>query len=420
MKKNFNAIDRKALENLLAEFSQKSRYTVSLDSLLNDWQIFVHTVSIGYRDSIYDYTNQLSNRDLLEEILVGLSRDGRNVLEGILQPTDNHFILCTLQISRPIISSDIKDLPWWWYRIPRNAIGELKADLLSEGLINEAALEKNLPLDLLPHLKILCTPDEYFSYFTTPKSYVQKYGSHFSRVFGYIPYSNPDYWRVIPIYEYAECPICHTRISDPGDTYSIRAWGGRNDLQNTLFGVQEFPPNIRFPVGNRCSHFLGIAEFTNLFGRVPDEVDSFQQETGEVPFVSSELLPATVESYAVLHALPICRVEDNQFVPCYTVFLLTYFAKDPAAVLQRVKDRQNAEGYKDFRFLAPLGSSTDLSPWVTTGKLGWLDISKSELPLQIGKGRSLPLFYQNIQGQNKEYHWRKPRMVSTLTEKIDH
>lgn len=251
--------------------------------------------------------------------------------------------------------------------------------------------------ELLPHLQILCTP----------QAYLQTLGNY-SQTRGFIPYKNPGYWNIIPNYLYAHCPICRAPYRDPADTYSLRSWGSSFlILHNALYGLaekQSLPP--------RCSHFLGIANFTNLHGYVPDELNQFQQKTGEVPYITPWLLPETLEAYAVLHALPICRIEADKFEPHYTVFVLTYFAQRPQLVLQRHYDAQSKWGKDDPEFypatLAPLGSSTELAGWAERGQLGWLDLTQPDLPLRLGKGLVLPEIYRHIPGKNKPYYWERP------------
>lgn len=255
---------------------------------------------------------------------------------------------------------------------------------------------------VLSQLQILCTPNEYLKFLETPEAYLRKYGEHFSRTGGYIPYKNPAYWEVMPIYEYAECPICHTRISDPGDTYSIRVWGRTSDeiLLDALYGVAE-----DVPIGPRCPHFLGMTHYANLHGHRPDEQDNFTNYAGELPFITPRLVPEDIESYAVLHALPICRIEGGRFVPRYTVFVLTYFARDPRRVLRRIYRALDSLTYDGYRHLDPVGTSTDLTPWVQAGKLGWLDFSEPGLPLRIGQGLTIHPVYQNIPGQSEAYSY---------------
>jgi hypothetical protein len=65
--------ESRALSEILADLSQRAKYEVSLDRLLSNWVRFVDEVEQGYQDSIYEYTNDLSNRDTLEEISRGRS-----------------------------------------------------------------------------------------------------------------------------------------------------------------------------------------------------------------------------------------------------------------------------------------------------------------------------------------------------------
>ncbi len=55
-----------ALEGALQRLSRRAGYPMSLQQLLQRWQHFVVRVEQGYADSIYEYTNELSVRDLGE------------------------------------------------------------------------------------------------------------------------------------------------------------------------------------------------------------------------------------------------------------------------------------------------------------------------------------------------------------------
>ncbi len=256
--------------------------------------------------------------------------------------------------------------------------------------------------NLLPQLQILCTPGQY------KRIVGPQYQTR-----GYIPYQNQAYWQIVPKYLFARCPICEYAYYQPADTYSLRVWGGWNRLLDALYGDA-----VKLPGRSICSHFLGIAQFCNLHGWVPDGLDWFDQKTGEVPFVTAGLLPDQIPSYAVLHALPICRVEkdartgEDQFVPRYTVFNLTYFAWDPKAVINLHYARQAEWAGNDPEFmpatLAPVGTKPNLEEWARRGKLGWLDTSFPALPLRIGKGLELPEHYRNITGKTRTYYWKRP------------
>ncbi len=247
---------------------------------------------------------------------------------------------------------------------------------------------------LFPQLQFLCTPAEYTQIL-----------SPLARKWGAFPPQKEDYWRIIPAYIYAYCPICRFPCREQADTYSLRVWGGANNLRDALFSIAQWHLS---PLP-RCLHFLGIAKFYNLHNQTPDELDWFQQETGEVPVVTPWLLPDDIESYVVLHALPICRIENNQFAPRYTVFVLTYFSQNPPEVLRRVYSEESADPeYLPAVLVTSKFPGPSLAEWAARGKLGWLDLTQPDLPLRIGKGAQLPEIYHNIQGSLEKYRWKIP------------
>jgi len=120
-----------------------------------------------------------------------------------------------------------------------------------------------------------------------------------------------------------------------------------------------------------------------------------------------------VPTAAVLHALPICRVEATAFVPRYTVFALIYFSEDKAAVLGRVLAGEAARANVDSEYFASIldlpdssGAAYDLDVWAARGQLGWLEITQPDLPLRMGKDQQLPALYQHIEGNRWSYTYR--------------
>ncbi|MDQ2805324.1 MAG: hypothetical protein M3Z04_00160 [Chloroflexota bacterium] len=131
-------------------------------------------------------------------------------------------------------------------------------------------------------------------------------------------------------------------------------------------------------------------------------------------------LPADIRSYVVLHALPICRIEHDRFVPRYTAFTLSYFSTNKAAVLARhdASEAHRAIGDPDYyaaaTFEPPAATPTpasaplyDLAAWADTGRLGWLDYTDPTLPLRIGRGADLPALYRTMVGRRDPYVWRR-------------
>src|SRR6185369_16004276 len=82
-----------------------------------------------------------------------------------------------------------------------------------------------------------------------------------------------------------------------------------------------------------CPHFLGIHELV-----------------GEKPYLTPWFFLYDMPTYAVLHALPIARTKDHRFVPCVTVFIITYFCEDPKLLLERHFAAQHEYGKDDRHF----------------------------------------------------------------------
>lgn len=102
---------------------------------LRRWAAFVRQVETGYDDTIYDYTNDLSVRDLLEEQLAPLSPADGEALRAELHPWDQRFEAATRPSIRPV-APGVKDRERpWWFRIPLKLSEELASDLRSEGVI---------------------------------------------------------------------------------------------------------------------------------------------------------------------------------------------------------------------------------------------------------------------------------------------
>lgn len=286
---------------------------------------------------------------------------------------------------------------------------------------------------LLSLLELRCTPDEYRRLTAPHVSYRRGIKK---------PHPEDPYWQVIPHYVYAHCPMCHVQYREPADTYSIRGWGSPSILRETLYVLPG-----EYPTNPPCPHFLGIHTFLNLHGNLPSELTYLENSTGEVPYLTPWFFPIDIESYAVLHALPICRIEAgvsvelvqpgipvshalpifrieaDRFVPSYTVFSLTYFSQQPKEVLRRHYAEEAERGKGDPEYFPatvhpprPLDTRGydetlyDLPAWAARGQLGWIDFTQANTPLQIGVGSQLPEIYRQIQGSRKTYVWRNGEM----------
>ncbi len=50
----------------------------------------------------------------------------------MIEPWDNRFSIATNVLNKPIFRDD--NPAWWWYRIPKKLVGELKKDIDALGI----------------------------------------------------------------------------------------------------------------------------------------------------------------------------------------------------------------------------------------------------------------------------------------------
>ena len=215
-----------------------------------------------------------------------------------------------------------------------------------------------------------------------------------------------EFWRHIPNYITARCPLCGSVLTERMDTYSLDDWGIESDSSFFLGWHLVDEKSASFHP-DRCEHFLGVRGFINFNGLEPIELKrSYYSGPPEGPSVLGIFLPDEPVSYAVMHSLPICRTENDIFVPRYSLFMITYFSKDRHVLQQRNQSNYKPEMGRITHSMLDLSSSTDfdLPRWVADGKLLWLDLEKDDLPL---KSRPVDAFpYSTIQGSHVNVHYR--------------
>ena len=128
----FDEQEVRELKKALEKWSRRSKKEVTLNGLLNGWAEFVRQVERGYTFSIYDYINDLSVRDVLEDVLLSIRDSARTKVRAVLMPLDERFEKATRKIEKPLVPAD--DSRRWWFRVPLVLAGELKEDLEALGL----------------------------------------------------------------------------------------------------------------------------------------------------------------------------------------------------------------------------------------------------------------------------------------------
>ena len=139
MKLEMTEDERIALERVLGSLNSRAqhRQPMTIESLVTAWARFVEAVERGYELSIYEYANDLAVRDLLDMVISQVPDRLGNVLRAQLEQLDDRYRLATKSSPRPLLPGrDTSDSPRWW-RLPRRLNGELKDDLISDGVITE-------------------------------------------------------------------------------------------------------------------------------------------------------------------------------------------------------------------------------------------------------------------------------------------
>lgn len=113
-----NEHDRQSLQSLLAAFSSRAQYKITLNTLLNNWRRFVAYVERGYPVGAYDYDNDLASRDLLQELLEQGPTAVQAQLSALLTPWDERFRTATSERFEPLIRNPPGNR-WWWHRVPK-------------------------------------------------------------------------------------------------------------------------------------------------------------------------------------------------------------------------------------------------------------------------------------------------------------
>ena len=121
--------EKLVLEPILESLNKRTKPTHTLYSLLTKWEEFVISVERGYRFSIYDYTNDLSVRDILQRIIDQCPLALRHKICSAINTYDEQFKTITIEKSEPIYKLKADPSFWWWYRVPKYPGAELQNDL---------------------------------------------------------------------------------------------------------------------------------------------------------------------------------------------------------------------------------------------------------------------------------------------------
>lgn len=109
-----------------ARHGPSAHWTVS--GMVEDWKELVGQIERGYDEMIYEYTNDLSVRNLLQELIDALPAGSvRSWIAQEVEATDARYRAATREVNEPIHGGG--NAPWWYWRVPMILVGELRDDL---------------------------------------------------------------------------------------------------------------------------------------------------------------------------------------------------------------------------------------------------------------------------------------------------
>lgn len=102
----------------------------SLEYLLRIWSHFVLEVELGWEDWGYEFTNDLSTRDILERLLKSVPSSVRDKVIPLVVPWDVRWKAATLRVAEPqwgklrrangrIERVPDSEIAWWNFRVPK-------------------------------------------------------------------------------------------------------------------------------------------------------------------------------------------------------------------------------------------------------------------------------------------------------------
>lgn len=201
------------------------------------------------------------------------------------------------------------------------------------------------------------------------------------------------YWAKLPWYIIARCPFCANVYTAAADTHGIYGWYTHVEYGRKVFDFDREKRN--------CSHWVNVQTFLNFNGNFPIEAEHITNKSGDTPIILRELFALDPTTCAVIHTLPICRVEDGRFVPRYSAYFITYYAEDGETTYDRRIRTCHGSFFHTAGFQRSDPQIADLPYWVSQGKLHWLDVTDPALPLCANDINRFP--YIGIQGYGRGF-----------------
>lgn len=116
---NLTHEEKNFVESYEKHFSERAKYSITLEYLLETWEKVAKSLETGYKLEYEDYLNDLDGRFLLEKILTNASDNLKSKIRFVLDKIDTEFKKETKLDVDNIIPDGFKQKGGWWYtRVP--------------------------------------------------------------------------------------------------------------------------------------------------------------------------------------------------------------------------------------------------------------------------------------------------------------
>lgn len=126
----FTEQEQQLLDSITRDFSKRAKHAhlQSFEEFMGKLYKFLGRVENGYEMTIDDYTNDLGRRDLAEELIAKVPSNLKKKISESLKVWDERYDKATNPTEKSILKENGS---WWWYRLPKILIDELKRDVVS-------------------------------------------------------------------------------------------------------------------------------------------------------------------------------------------------------------------------------------------------------------------------------------------------
>jgi hypothetical protein len=122
--------EQEVIRSIEVLLTKRARFPITFNKLIKLWGDFITEVETGYCSSIDEYTNDLTSRDLIDELLQAVPDSTRSKLTTQVDSLDQRFLRATQRDIRQLLGKRFKvGASWWWSRIPVLLTGTLASDL---------------------------------------------------------------------------------------------------------------------------------------------------------------------------------------------------------------------------------------------------------------------------------------------------